>query len=138
MEFRLTKKDSSDIGFALTCLMCGSIQFGEFKEWLYFIIEHAEAPPSYIFDMLDVELRVNFEPHRIMGWTASSGISDGEMDALTGIGFLRGICDFEDTVSRIDAVEKLRDDDEFFCRVKAFFPFLDLDGEVGPDPDKGW
>lgn len=41
MQFSLTRNDSSDIDFALACLMAGAIHFGEFKEWLYFVIEHA-------------------------------------------------------------------------------------------------
>ena len=89
------------------------------------------SPPSYIFDMLDVEQRGDFKPNKIMGWTPISGVSKSEMDALTGIGFLRGICDFEDIVSRTNAIERLRTDDVLFSRVKAFFPFLDLSGAEG-------
>ncbi|MGR3677302.1 MAG: hypothetical protein ACU0AZ_04845, partial [Paracoccaceae bacterium] len=68
MQFSLTRNDSSDIDFALACLMAGAIHFGEFKEWLYFVIEHADDPPHYLFDMLDVELYVDFKPIRIRGW----------------------------------------------------------------------
>ena len=138
MEFRLTKNDSSDIGFALTCLLCGAIHFREFKDWLYFVIEHADDPPSYLFDMLDVTLRVDFKPNQIMGWTASGRVSDDEMDALEGIGFLREIHHFEDRIPRLVAIEKLTSNETFFVKVKAFFPFLDLDSIVGPDQDKGW
>lgn len=138
MRFRLTKNDDADIGFALACLLAGTIHFREFKEWLYFVIEHAEEPPNYIFDMLDVKQRVDFKPIRNMGWHAGSTLTDDELDMLTGIGFRRGISDFEDRVSRAEAIRKLDADDVFFARVKEFFPFLDLDKEVGPDPDKGW
>jgi hypothetical protein len=138
MNLSLTKNDSADIGFALTALLCGAIQFREFKEWLYFVIEHVEEPPTYVYDMLDVELRVDFKPQKIMGWTTSGSLSDDEHDALEGIGFLRGISDFEDRVSRVKAIEKLRSNDLFHDRVRNFFPFIDLDNSVGPDPDKGW
>lgn len=138
MQFRLTKNDSADIAFALTCLFSGAIHFREFKEWLYFVIEHAKAPPDYIFDMLDVKLRVDFKPMEIMGWHGGSGLSDDEIDALEGIGFLRGIRTFEDRISRSEALRKLNYSEALFNRVKNFFPFLDLEKVVGPDPDKGW
>ncbi|MHA3915552.1 hypothetical protein [Halovulum sp. GXIMD14793] len=138
MPFRLSKNDSSDIGFALSCLQSGAIQFGKFKEWLYHVIEHAEEPPSYIFDMLDVGKQVDFKAFRIMGFVASGQLTDQQCDALEGIGFLRGIRDFEDQVSREDAIAAFRADPEFETRVRLFFPFLDMDAVVGPDPDKGF
>ena len=79
-----------------------------------------------------------FKPQKIMGWTTSGSLSDDEHDALEGIGFLRGIRDFEDRVSRVKAIEKLKSNDLFHDRVRSFFPFIDLDKAVGPDPDKGW
>lgn len=138
MNFKLTKNNGSDIGFALTCLMCGAIHFREFKEWLYFVIENADTPPSYVYDMLDVKLRVDFKPSDLMGWTAGSALSDDELDALQGIGFHRGISDFEDRITKQEALQKLKANDAFFNRVQAFFPFLNLEEVVGPDPGKGW
>ena len=138
MNLRLTKNDSSDIGFALDCLLCGAIQFKEFKEWLYFVIDQVDEPPAYIFDMLDVKLRVDFKPHRIMGWNASGSLSDTELDALEGMGFLRGIRDFEDRITREDAIEKFMRNSSFHSKLKGFFPFMDVEEFVGPDPDKGW
>ncbi len=137
MRLRLTKNDSADIGFALTCLMSGAIHFREFKEWLYFVVEHVDAPPNYIFDMIDVDQRIDFKPMRIMGWTPSATLRDDEHDALKGIGFMRQICEHEDVISRQKAIEKLRANEAFHQRVKDFFPFLDLDEVVGPDPGQG-
>ncbi|AUQ73926.1 hypothetical protein [Phaeobacter piscinae] len=138
MKFRLSKNDSADIGFALSCLLCGAIHFREFKAWLYHVIEHGDAPPHYIFDMLDVELRRDFKPLEIMGWTSSQELTDEEFDVLEGIGFLRGISDIEGRITREDAIKKLKRNMPFHTRVQNFFPFIDLDQVVGPDPDKGW
>lgn len=138
MKFRLSKNDSADIGFAWSCLLCGAIHFREFKAWLYHVNEHDDAPPHYIFDMLDVELQRDFRPLEIMGWTSSQDLTDEEFDALQRIGFLRGISDSKDQVSREDAMTKLKNNQPFHTRVRNFFPFLDLDSVVGPDPDKGW
>lgn len=138
MKFRLSKNDSSDIGFALACLTCGAIHFREFKDWLFYVIEHGEDPPGYIFDMLDIDLRVDFKPHEIMGFVATTGLSGEELDALTGIGFQRGIVEKEDTVSRSNALKKLQDNPVFQQRFRQFFPFLDIHSQVGADPDTGW
>jgi hypothetical protein len=133
----MSKNDSSDIGFALACLIGGAIHFREFKEWLYFVIEHSDEPPNYVFDMLDVEFLVDFKPYRIMGFTPSGMLTTDEADAISGFRFLRGISDFEDRISRDDAIAKLRLLPDFDRRVKSFFPFLNLDSQIGPDPDKG-
>ena len=138
MTFRLSKNDSADIAFALSCLLCGALHFREFKEWLYHVIEHDPAPPDYIFDMLDVPQRVDFKPRNIMGWVPTETLTNDELDALEGLSFLRGITRFEDRISRAAAMEKLSKNPQFHNRVRAFFPFLDLDTVVGPDPDKGW
>lgn len=138
MQFSLTRNDSSDIDFALACLMAGAIHFGEFKEWLYFVIEHADDPPHYLFDMLDVELYVDFKPIRIRGWHSEPDFTDDERDALEGISFRRNISSFEDRITRTQAIAKLQSNPVFFNKVKDFFPFVDLEKVVGPDPDKGW
>lgn len=138
MQFSLTKNESSDIDFALACLMVHAIHFGEFKEWLYYVIEHADDPPHYIFDMLDIELYVDFKPMRIRGWHSEPEFTDDEYDALVGISFQRNINSSEDRISRTQAIAQLQSNPAFFSRVKDFFPFLDLEEVVGPDPDRGW
>ena len=138
MRFGLTHKDSQDIGFALACLACRAIHFREFKEWIYHVIEHDDDPPGYLFDMLDIKQLVDFKPVQIMGWHSSTTISDEEAEVLTGISVRRGITSFEDTISREDAIAKRRTNAAFVEQVKQFFPFLELDEVVGPDPDQGW
>jgi len=138
MKFRITKDDSSDIGLALACLLSDAIHFREFKEWLYHVIEHDNDPPSYIFDMLDNKLRRDVNHFRIMGWSADPKLTDEEYGVLFGIGFRRGIRNLEDVITREDAVNMLKSNESFYKRVQVFFPFLDLDQFVGPDPDKGW
>jgi hypothetical protein len=138
MELRLTKNNDADIRYALASLLCGAIHFAELKEWLYFVIENTDSPPAYIFDMLDVKRKVDFKPNDIMGWTPSSFISDNEMDFLTAIGFHRGINSFEDTMTREEATLLLQGGEAFYSKAKAFFPMIDLERAVGPDPDKGW
>ncbi|KIN61235.1 hypothetical protein Z945_2225 [Sulfitobacter noctilucae] len=137
MHFRLTKNDSADIGFALHCLKSSAIHFGEFKEWIYHVITDADDPPHYLFDMLEVAQLIDFKPMRIMGWHSSFTLSDDEAAALSGIALLRGISTMQDSISKKEALERLQDNGAFFDRVKAFFPFLDLEQAVGPDPDRG-
>ncbi len=136
LQFRLTKNDSADIAFALTCLTCGAVRIDEFREWLYHVIEHAEAPPNYIFDMLDVTALADFKPLAIMGWYPGGELSSDGEDALEGIGFLRGITTFEDRISKPEAIAKLRANKAFFDRMIAFFPFLDLEQPVARYPQK--
>lgn len=61
-----------------------------------------------------------------------------ERDALEGISFRRNISSFEDRITRTQAIAKLQSNPVFFNKVKDFFPFVDLEKVVGPDPDKGW
>lgn len=138
MRFRLTQNDSQDIGFALSCLNFRAIHFREFKEWVCYVIEHADDPPGYLFDMLDIKQLVDFKPVQIMGWRSSATITGDEADVLTGISFRRGITSFEDTISREDAMAKLRASAHFVEHVKRFLPFIERDEVVGPDPDQGW
>ena len=138
MHFRLTRNDGHDIAFALLCLGYRSIHFSEFKDWIFHVIEHADDPPPYLFDMLDVQTLRDFKPSGLMGWHDEAGISDEEADALRGISFLRNITSHEDTISKAAALATLQANGAFFERVKRFFPFLDLETVAGPDPDKGW
>jgi hypothetical protein len=84
VHFGLSKNDSADIGFALACLRGGAIHFREFKEWLYFVIEHGDNTPSYVFDMLDVEFRRDFNHLIIMGFHPPSDLAVEEFDAING------------------------------------------------------
>lgn len=98
MQFRLSKEDSADIGFALACLTGGAIHFREFKEWLFHVIKHCDDPPAYIFDMLDVKDRRDFRALEIMRFVGISKLTNADYDAIAGVRFLRGISDFENLV----------------------------------------
>lgn len=54
-KLRLNREDSTDIGFATSCLTASVLTFEEFKDWLNEIICATDDYPHYIFDILDLE-----------------------------------------------------------------------------------
>ena len=125
-RFQLTKDDSADIAFATSSLIIGAITFEEFKEWLYFVIEHSDEVPSYFFDILNAREKFNFtlKVADYLGFWAAWDASDSELDALRGIGFYRFPEFHSDVVQRDQALKALAQNPHVEKRFREMFPFI--------------
>ncbi|CUH51562.1 hypothetical protein [Shimia marina] len=130
MKFSLTKNDSADIGLASTALTAGAISFEEFQSWINFVVEHAEDPPHYIFDLMDWDRTEVTFISQVIGWWPSADLKDAESDALVGIGFIRNLRGFDDHLSREEAIAILQANIKVVEQMRALMPFIDWDREV--------
>ena len=128
MDFKLEKNNSDDIGFASTCLIADILSFEEFKQWLYYVIEHADDVPTYFFDILDIKEKFDFtlKRHEVIGFTPSwQGSSDKEEDALDGIGYKRNSDFSSDASSKEAALKALSENPHIEQRFRDTFPFIE-------------
>lgn len=129
LKFRLTLNDSADIGLAHSALFARAITFEEFQDWLYFVVEHADDPPHFIFDLIDWDRSVDTHINQVIGWWPSTGV-ETDLDALLGVGFVRNLCDSCDSMSREDAISALKSNADVLKRLRILMPFVDWDSEV--------
>lgn len=126
-SFKLSKGDSDDIGFASTCLVAGVINFDEFKQWLYFVIENSDDIPGYVFDVLDLHDKFDFtlRMNELMGFHASwQGQCSSEENALDGIAYKRNNDFVSDAVSREEALLDLEKHPQIENKFQTLFPFI--------------
>ncbi|KPQ22191.1 MULTISPECIES: hypothetical protein [unclassified Halomonas] len=124
-NFRLEKNDSDDIGFAKASLVSGVLKFSEFKQWLYYVIEHQDQVPAYFWDILDIENKFDFKPFSVMGFNPSWEHTESESDALDGIGYRRWNDFLSDAVPREVALQELDRNPHVEKRFRETFPFID-------------
>lgn len=132
--FRVSKGDSDDLGFAVTCLFTRAITQDEFTAWVYWAIEHAENDlPGFFFELDDFGPFLK-DIYAAIGFAPSSGLSDCERDALAAIGYRRGL--LEPAPDSIGIGERQSPEQAAAClarhphnetRFRAAFPFLDAD-----------
>ena len=123
---RLTKNDSDDIGFAVTCLFSGVLTWAEFQNWIHHVIETVDDPPHYVFDLLDIGEKHDFKPLQLMGWWPSWGASDQEHNALSGVGYPRFSEYSSDSIGRAGAERALDKHPEVLEQFRAAFPFIEM------------
>lgn len=135
--FRVSKNDSEDLGFAVSCLFSGAITRDEFTAWVYWVIEKADHDlPGFFFELDDFGPYLK-DIYAAIGFTPSYGPSDSEIAALQGIGYKRG--SLQPSVEAVRNGEKysparaaacLSQNPDVESRFQAAFPFLDADPGV--------
>ncbi|MCU4419157.1 hypothetical protein [Acinetobacter bereziniae] len=87
---RIHKEDNEDLGFAIGCLYSQAISLNEFRSWIEYVIEISDIEdiPQYIFDLADFDDYL-FHIPKVVGFIASSGLSEEQNKALEGINYLR-------------------------------------------------
>lgn len=124
-KFKITKGDSEDIAFAQDCLISGVLKLEEFKDWLYIVVNTEELVPSYVWELLDLNNKHEYNPIRILEYAPVWRHSGNESDALRGIGYKRHVDFTSDAISREDALRKLKENPHIEERFRAAFPFID-------------
>ncbi|WP_316364545.1 hypothetical protein [Candidatus Thiodiazotropha sp. CDECU1] len=125
-SYRLTKGNSEDIGFASTCLVANAISFSEFKEWIYYVIQHTENVPTYLFEILDIDEKYDYTLKRqsVIGFTPSWEGTNQEENALDGIAYKRNLNHKSDSVNREDALKALEEQSHIEKHFREMFPFI--------------
>lgn len=125
-SYRLTKGNSEDIGFVSTCLVTSAITFSEFKEWIYYVIQHTENVPPYLFDILGINEKYDYTLKRqsVIGFTPSWKGTKQEEDALDGIAYKRNPNYKSDAVSRDEALKALKEQSHIEKHFREMFPFI--------------
>lgn len=129
ISLKLTKEESTDIGFAEECLMAGAITQEEFKIWVLSIIEAEDDIPPYLFDLIDLkDLRQIFKgPNGPIGFLPNSKLLDVESKAIDGIAIKRGLVDnlvYDSHLSKGKALEALSNNEHIEQKFKTLFPFI--------------
>jgi len=124
MSLRLEKNDCDDIGFARACLISGVVDFDEFKQWIYHVVEIQDEVPSYFWDILDIEDKFDFKPLSIMGFNPYWQHTGTEEYALDGIAYKRRKDHVSDAVSSKAALNALVENPHIEKRFREMFPFI--------------
>lgn len=127
-KFRLTRDDSDDVGFALTCLISGVITFEEFKDWIYHVIEHEDVDdiPGYFFRILDIDNKFDFTNRatEVMGFYPGFGPTKDESRAICAIGYQRFEGYHSDFVNKERALSAALRNPQIVQRFRNTFPFI--------------
>lgn len=128
-NFYLIRGDSSDIGFASTCLAAGAISFSEFKEWIFFVIENSEDVPPYMFEILELENRLDYirAAREILGFQPAWNADERELCALDGVGYKRFKNFMSDASGREKALKCLDANQHVEALFRYAFPFINLE-----------
>ncbi|GAA0398495.1 hypothetical protein GCM10009133_04160 [Cocleimonas flava] len=119
------KNDCDDVGFAKACLVSGILDFNEFKQWIYHVIEIQKDVPLYFWDILDIENKFDFKPLSVMGFNPYWKHTKIEDYALEGIGYKRRDDFVSDAVPREKALKALEENPHIERRFRELFPFID-------------
>lgn len=124
-KMALVKDDDSDIAFVLESLFSGAITVPELREWCSHVISTSgvEDVPPYIFDLLDYDGGVA-GINKAVGFFPVSKLSSGEISALTGIAFARGLKPFDNSAKPSVARKALDRNGHVAERFRVLFPFL--------------
>jgi len=124
-NLRLDRENPRDIGFVEACIVPGIISLEEFKDWIYFVIEHYDGEiPGYFFKILDLKHRFDYNSFEIMGFVPHWEFDESDYDALTGIGFRRGTLVSDDQFTREEALKALERKPYIEKKFYEMFPFL--------------
>lgn len=125
-KLSLNREDSTDIGFATTCLISSAITFDEVKDWLNEIIATMDDYPLWIFDILDLEKKFDYTLHvrRILGFQPSACLSDADRRAIAGIAYRRFPDHHSDLAPRETALTALAQHQEIEARFRDLFPAI--------------
>ncbi|WP_157757132.1 hypothetical protein [Pannonibacter phragmitetus] len=127
-KFHVIKNDGADIQFATTCLVVGAVTFSEYKNWMFYVVEHSEDDvPSFFWDVIDVKEKYDFtlKIADYMGFCPSWDPPRSEFNALIGICFRRFPDHYEDTVSKSEALAALESHPSVERRFREIFPFIE-------------
>lgn len=132
--FRVQKKTSEDLGFAISCLFSGAISREEFNQWVYWVIETSEAElPGFFFELDEFGPYLK-DIYAAVGFVPSSTLTTGQTTALEAIGYRRGTLPLDEGRVQIGersspekAAGSLNAHPEIDERFRVAFPFLNPD-----------
>ncbi|MFU2090578.1 hypothetical protein ACU6T4_11620 [Avibacterium paragallinarum] len=126
-KLKLTKNESSDIGFAKSSLISEAITLDEFNEWVIFIIDNypVDELPIYLFDLVDFQGYL-CDLIGIIGFTPNSELNESENNALYGIAIKRFGNIIDCPISYDCALNALNNNPHVLTKFREIFPFIDL------------
>jgi len=129
--WHVTRDDSADLGFALSCLVPGAITLEEFKNWIYLVLAESEEFPDYLIELIDFEHKHELirSWRDVVGFWPASPLSRVEERGVVGIGYARFPQFRHDTISRGEARATLQQSDALRDRFARSFPTIDIPGD---------
>lgn len=122
----ITRENSSDLAFAIDCMLNCVVTYAEFRFWVYCVADEMsdEDFPKYLSDILDMKEKQHFGWNDL-GFLPRWNPTDGEVDAVIGLGYKR-IPEFHsDYASRNDALAALTENPHIEERLHKMFPYLE-------------
>lgn len=115
------RDDSSELGFAVSCLFYGAITMSEFKQWVLSAIERTSEPPMVLIDLLDFSgpLAKIYEP---IGFVPHWPFAESAKTALVGIAFRRGTAPVDGPLTSTEAEASLNRFPQVESRFREMFP----------------
>ncbi|MFI8595212.1 hypothetical protein ACIGCK_12405 [Microbacterium sp. NPDC078428] len=130
-SWRVTRDDSEDLGFALSCLTAGAVTLDEFTGWIYLVLEQSDEFPGYLIDLTDVEHKHELLRgwRDLVGFLPASPLSSREEKAVVGIAYARFERFRHDTIRRGAASAALHESDTLRTRFARSFPSIRIPDE---------
>ena len=126
MNWKVSKNDSEDLGFALSCLIGGIVTWDEFLHWAERVIaEQADVPSAFfgIFECPD-KFGLTLRAREVFGFTPVSGLSPRQERALDGIGYSRFPAFKSDMSKRNSGLSALEAEPSVRAQFNRCFPGL--------------
>ena len=125
--WKIDMDDSSDLNFAISCLVYKSVNLDEFKLWVLNVIRDTpiEDVPSYIFDLAGFNEPL-FHIANVIGFAPHGDLSDEDIRSLYGIAVKRGMSIYNLPISKDEALNSLTKNPDLIDKFKKFFPFIKL------------
>jgi hypothetical protein len=132
------RKDSSTLGFAVSCLSYGAITLDEFHQWIVQVLDQNSDVPTLLVDLLDFQGPLA-KIYGVIGFTPSWPYPKDAKTALLAIAYRRGTPPVDCQIGSTESEAKLARYPQVETRFKELFPFVRLNGtktEEGSSPNR--
>lgn len=126
--FKISKQNSTDLGFALECLTADAVTFDEFKDLMLRAAEQSPDAPAYVYDVVGLDGKFDLLPNsrRVIGFEPDWASTRAESKAIDGIAYMRFPDNQSDLTSKDAAVKALQDNPQILRKFKELFPDVEI------------
>jgi len=122
----------ADLSFARSCKYSSAITNLELQNWIYYLIETYDNLPTFIFDLIEVNLNENIflKIPLLHAKFIIDSLNNSEHRALYGIAYKRGFYSKDnpcELCTEKTALKNLENNPHILERFKQTFPFIKLE-----------
>ena len=119
------RKDSSELGFAVSCLFYGAITLNEFHRWVENVLERSSEVSTLLVDLLEFDGPLA-KIFNIIGFTPDWSFEQDAKVVLVAIAYRRGMPPLECKMSSEHAEEQRTRFPQVEDQFREMFPFVEF------------